>query len=530
MFFFLILIYIVSTKVFYLSDIRHSIPKCEIDVLNKNNKISHYYLNNIMGSVIIMNDLFANNLILKIFLSRYFIDDNTESNELLSSCELCRLNSSYCNNKINIIFSQDVLVNFRISVKREGYGDFTSDIENLKTKYRLTASSFGNDLTSSIITIPLDQLLSFNNDSINELKCENNLEIIFQLIVSTRNLTLIRDFVLVPFDIDNSYNLLCIPGEEYLSRYDCSQSNVYRVIKYKIGNCLIPKKKTIMKNDDLDRFLNNSLGIFNDSDNCSINNHIYHDSLFYHNKLNKDFLNYVICNESIRSLFEKSIFDEPNLLQCENLISDCDESYEKVIIKKSILLKPYYRLVKETIIMLLNYMRCLSKTNTRITEIDKLLYHSISILKNSCYFKKSFELDLEEYHNIYNNLIHFNNKGKNSCIVCNHNNSLLNSIKCKEHFFYCRDVIDSFNNYSKSELISWFNREINHLKGNDTIIDNTEYRFSEIFKLFLDETQFGVEGTILFLFLLIIGIISLILIISLISQQIALKMINNRNK
>lgn len=527
----ILLFYIVSPKVFYLSDIRHPISKCEIDFLNKNNSISHYSLNNIMGSVIITSDPFGDNLILKIFLSRYFNDDNQETNEILSSCELCRLNNSFCNKKINIIFSQDVLINFRISVKREGYGNFNSDIENLKTKFRLSSSSFGNDLTSTIITIPLDQLLSFNNDSINELTCDDNLDIVFQLIVSTKNLTLQRDFILVPFDIENLHNnKLCIPNEEYLSLYDCTQSNVYRVIKYKIENCLIPKKKTVIKNDDIDNFLKNSLGIFNDSEKCSINNNFYYDSLFFHNKLNKDLLDFKICNETIKSIFEKSIYDEINLIHCETLISDCDVDYEKKIIKKSILLKPFYRLLKQTIITLLNYMDCLSKNNTRIIEIDKLLYRSIGILKNSCYFKNYFDIDLEEYQNSYNNIINFNNKGNDHCSVCDHNNSLLNLIKCKDQLFYCKFIIENFDNYSKVELTYWYNHEIYHLKGNDNIVNNTEYRFGEIFGLFLDESQFGIEATILFLFLFIIGIISIILIISLISQKLTLKIIENRNK
>jgi len=529
MFFFLYII-LVSSKVFYLSDIKYPIPKCEIDVY-QNNSIIHYSLNNIMGSIDIRNDPFVNNLIVKIYLSRYFNKDMIEeSNDKLSSCGLCHLNSSFCK-KPNLIFSQDVLVNFRISGKREAYGSFQSDIDNLKTKYRLT-SNIGKfqDLTFASLNIPMDELLLFNNDTIDELSCEDNLEIIFQLIVSTKNISILRDFVLVPVDLIqervNSFNILCIPGEEYLSNYDCSQSNVYRVIKYKIENCLIPKKRTIqIESNELDIYLNNSLGYFNDSENCSINDHIYYNNLYMNN--NSLLLQFKWCNETLDSIFKQSIYDDFSLNNCHNLLNDCGEYYKKSSTPALILLKPYYRLYKETIIALLNYLNCLSKNNTRILEIDKMIYHSIGILKNSCYFKNTFELDLDEYSTIYNYLVNFNQNGKDHCIKCS-NTSFLNEIKCREHLFYCRFVIENFQNYTETDLIKWVKNEINHLKMNDT--NESNYQFGQIFSEFLDPGQYGTEATILFLFLLIIFIITLIFISTLIIQFIMLKIIANKFK
>lgn len=553
---------IIIGKIYYLTDIKYNIPYCDIDFEN-NGKIDHYHLNNILGTLEIKNDPLVQNLILNFYLSYNLIDNHTINLSLINitSCELCQINENYCNqsNQIkpgNLIFSNDIYYNFRIILKRSGYGDFISNVENI-TKYKLIDSK---EYIYSSLTIPLETLLNHNNDSQSNINCNDKFEFILHIIVSTHNLTIRRDLILIPIEIietiDNNlyisqdiYNLLCDPYEPLLSNFDCSLSNIYKVNTYKIENCLIPEKRisplnyNLNQTNEFNEILKNLIGIYKDSEQCSIHDDLYYDSLLFNKKIkDKNILNLINnikwCNETWKDILEKSIFDISYIKQCNQIFIDCDYSDDLIFFNynqnSSIQLKPFFRLYKETIISLLNYLNCLSKNNnTRIIDIEKLIHRSIGIIKNSCYFKNGFELDYKNYHLIIYQLYNFNKYGYNNlCKKCN-NDTISNQMKCKEDLFYCQFIHDSFLN-SNDYIDEWYHIENTNLlsgKYNQIIDDNennTDQSFGQNFNLFLEKSQYGIEAAILFTFILFISIFSLIMICCLCCQKCILIILTSK--
>lgn len=513
-------------KFFYLTDKRYPIPYCEIEYSS-----IKYNLQNIMGTIEITNDPLVENLIFNIYLSTFLSDNNKSSN--ISSCQLCNVYENFCNKTPKFILSQDVFFNFIISVKREGYGIFYSR-ENLESKYLLE-----DGIT---LKVPLEKLLNHNNDSIKNLNCNDKLEFLINLIISTNNDSIIkRDFVLSPINLiinnDNNfetdtYNILCIHNQEYLSNFDCSQNNVYRVNKYTIENCLLEKKKTI--NHIYDNEIIKSL------DNCSVHDNIYYDSILFNNiqnEFSKDIIK--ICNQSFDYIFKNSIYDENNLYKCQKILIECgiiDEEDDESInhfYNGSILLKPFYRLYKETMILLLNYLNCLSKNNTMIIEIEKLIHRSIGILKNSCFLKDTLEIDYNEYQLLISQLFNINNNGKDHCLKCNDI-----EMKCKENFYLCKHIIDSYQ-ISHQNIQDWYDLQENNQEeggeregeeGEDDLLKNNTSPFSEIFKLFLEKNQYGTGSILLFLFISLIIILILGMSCMLCIQKIILILVNRKNQ
>src|SRR4029078_12739438 len=123
--------YLVTSKLYYLSDIKYPIPYCDIDITSNKS----YHLNNIMGTIDISNDPLLLNLIIKFYLTN------------ISSCYLCNVDktSHYCNNDsshIELFFTPEVDYNFWITVKKEGDSEFSSQIKNLTTKYKIEDNNY----------------------------------------------------------------------------------------------------------------------------------------------------------------------------------------------------------------------------------------------------------------------------------------------------------------------------------------------------------------------------------------------------
>jgi hypothetical protein len=518
--FFYFFFIISNGKFFYLTDNRYPIPDCNIEFSSV-----VYNLKNIMGTIEITNDPLVENLIFNIYLST-FLSDNLSLN--ISSCGLCQIYQPFCFSPPQFILSQDVYFNFIISVKKYGYGQFYSR-EGLQTKYKLQEGI--------ILKIPLETLLNHNNDSITNLSCDDKLEFIIDLIISTNNDSVIqREFVLSPINLivdsnndigTDTYNILCINNEEYLTNFDCSQSDVYRVNKYTIENCLIEKPKTI--NHIYDNL------ILPPSNNCSFHDNIYYDSILFNNIPN-NFSNDItkICNQSFDYIFKNSIYDENNLYKCEQILIECDynDYYDNQFYNGSILLKPFYRLYKETIMLLLNYLSCLSKNNTKIMEIEKLLHYSIGILKNSCFFKDTLEIDYKEYQHLIYQLYILNINGKDHCLKCNDF-----EMKCIEEFYFCKYIIDSYKiskksieSFYESNIEKYLNEDSNQDQQEDEdLLQNNTSPFIEIFKVFLEKNQYNTGSVLLFLFISLIFILIFGMICMLCIQKCILIMLNRNN-
>lgn len=504
----LLLFTLCASKLYYLSDLRYPVPYCTID--NHANK--SYRINNIMGSVEIYTDPLLINLIIKIYLNN------------VSSCQLCLHDTVYCTNEsyhVDLSFTQDVNYNFRITVKRDGDNVFSTHIGNLTTKYKI------EDKDYSELQIPLSTLLRFNNDT-GSVDCNDKFDIILQIMARTEEWG--QAFVLTPVDLlktfdyiyylDNTYNLLCIPTEEYLSTYDCSQSNIYRVNKYYPDNCLIPKNESLYSNYGND-YIKDLIGLLDLPSGCSIRNHIYYDSLLYHNMNIGDFnLNVIWCNETMISVLKKSIYDQNYLFQCKDVFKSL--GYQSTTIDNFIYLKPFYRLYKEIMIALFNYMKCLSLNNTRVIELinfEKLLHISIGVLKSSCPFKNGFNGDYEQYNNLISRLIIFNTNGINHCTPC-----ITSNISLQDQLHYCQYLYSNYND-SNEYLSHWYEEQ----KENDPIVNQNTTDYDKFFMLFLEGSQYYNNSIILSCVILLLFIFVMFIIIYLCTTKIILYLKKKRS-
>lgn len=521
-----LMVHLMTTRMYYLTDIKYNSPYCAVSNMG-NNSVNNYNITNIMGSIEITNDPLVQSLNFKIYLS-VFIDDMLKENVNMNveSCELCNIDAIYCKNGLlrgHLIFSEDVTVNFRVIIKKLGNYGFSHNKDDIVTKYKITSFiKDANNIIYSNIKIPIEDLLSHNNDSYSELSCDSKIDILLHVIVSTNNMTIQRDFVLLPIDIYNSidnqiyidsYQLLCIPGKELLSSFDCSQSSIYRAIHYELQNCLIPTTKTMNNNDNIfiTNLIKNVTFINDDDDNCSVYNHLYYNTLFYMELIsmsNNIIFNYNWCNESLKDLLTYSFFEKTSIIDCYNYLNmDMDIDINDTI---NIYTKPFYRLYKETIIALLNYANCQFVTNNiRNFDIEKLLYHSIGVLMNSCLWKDTFLMDISDYEITYNKLLKFNLLGTNDCKKCD-----ISFFKPKITY-YCQSIIDNFDILNNS-LIEWKDNEtlslLNDNQDDLNTNDTTKNKYGELFDMILEPYQY-IESNILFTLFLIIGVISSIIVI-----------------
>jgi hypothetical protein len=493
---------IVLSKVYYLSDLRYPVPYCDIDFLNG----TTYHINNIMGTIDISNDPVISNLIIKIYLNN------------IASCQLCRLDPIYCTNRssLDLFFAPDVHYNFRITVKRDGDSEFSTNISHLTSKYKIEDDGYTE------LQIPLSKLLQFNNDT-GSINCNDKFDIILHIIASTDIYN--NDFVLTPVDllktvdndyyIDNTYNLLCIPKEEYLSTSDCSLSNVYRVNKYYPDNCLIPKNESYGNYGY--EYIKGAIGLLDYPKGCSIRNHIYYDSLLFHNKTIGNFtLGTLWCNESWISVLKRSIYDQNYLNQCRNIFNTTGFTQ----INDFIYLKPFYRLYKETIIGLFNYIGCLSLNNTRITTIEKLIHRSIGILKSSCDFKEGLSGDEEQYNNITKDILLFNTYGFGHCIPC-----ITSIFSLQDQLHYCQYIYSNYND-SREYIDNW----LNYQGQKPTVNDNQNLtNYDRFFMLFLEGNQYYSNSILLLCVILLISLFMGFIIIYLCLTKIILYIKKNKS-
>lgn len=493
---------IIVSKIYYLSDIKYPIPYCDSD---------SYHLNNIMGYIDITNDPLLYNLIIKFYLYN------------ISSCDLCRHeNERYCNNQSDnrLYFEKDVLYNFRITVKRESYGEFSTLIKNLTTKYFIENDSIE-------LQIPIKTLLHYNNDYGNP-DCNDKFHIILSILAYTDIRKTV--FVLTPVEliktidnnyyILNTYNLLCIPTEEYLSNFDCSQSNIYRVNIYNPENCLIQKNETKYSDYGNNYIQESFLDKTPSSLTCSVYNHIYYDSRLFNNKKIDNFisLDSIICNETWNSVLKRTIYDRNYLFQCNSVLNTCGYNQYKPI-NDLIYLKPFYRLYKEIIIGMFNYLGCLSLNNTRIINIEKLLHRSIGILKASCYFKDDLLGDYEEYNNLIYQLLLFNTNGYGHCMKCN----VSKVTQCNEQVYYCQSI---YSNYidSREYIDNWYQYELN----NDIEDPENITEYDRFLRLFLEESQYQNNSTLFLVVILLIFIIIISIIVYLCIIKIVLLIVKKK--
>jgi hypothetical protein len=316
--------------------------------------------------------------------------------------------------------------------------------------------------------------------------------------------------------IDN-YNLLCIPGKEYLSSFDCSQSNTYRAIRYELQNCLIPYKKqvTINKTTDNDKniikFEKESMYIT--LDNCTVYDHIYYNAIFYTNE-NKTIkglgLHNNWCNDTWEYIIKESFYEKNNILYCHTFLGLNDN--DDIVNNNNIFLKPYYRFYKETLITFFNYMNCFEVTKVRNYNMERLLYTSISIIQNSCIWKDGFEMDISEYELLFNKMVQFNTMGDKTCIKCS--NDFIKPLIT----FYCKNVVDNTATF-EGYIEKWEEKTIEELMNftYDETNNTLPNRFGILFDMIMEPSQYGVESDILFtLFFVILFISSIIIVYTLV--------------
>jgi hypothetical protein len=532
----IIILHIIYGKLYYLSDIKHNVPYCSIESLDEKGNISKYNLTNIMGSVDITNDPLVRSLNFNFYLSLFIDDTFLDHNNMINSCELCHISSFYCNNdnkikKGNLLFSENILINFRVIIKKIGNYGFSHDKEKIITKYKVSSNSFksSDDVIYSNVKVDIDDLLLHNKDNYDSLDCNTKLDILFHVVISTNNMSITRDFILMPIDIyksiDNklsqssdNYQLLCIPSKEYLSSYDCSQSNIYRVIKYEFENCLIPEK-TIIDNNKTKENDNEILKLQKDllnidiGKNCSVYDHMYYNTLLYNNEKTKFKifnLNNSWCNETWLSVLDKSYFEKDYIKECFNRLGISSDYEDSIYYDNNIYLKPFYRFYKETLITYFNYINCNVLTKRKNYKIERLLYKSIGIITNSCMFKEGFNMDIKEYSNIFKEMMTFNLYGDGVCIKC---------YPCcmdEKIHYHCKDILQSIEN-NEEYINRWINITKKILSDYNESDDEEKNKFGILFDMILEKDQNGIESNILFALFFIITFISVIVIIYMIN-------------
>lgn len=465
-----------STRIFYLTDLKYNSPYCYSNfyhIIDNETYINHYKIPNIMGTVSFSNDPLIDTLNINIYIGKFIEDNNTLSHKIFS-CELCRGDERFCgrenlqnyNVKSNISYnyieygdlfvSQDIDINFRITARRHSSNyDFISINSNaLETVYDLYDSSIkkeiinDNGLIYSSIRVPIKELLEHNNDNIMKINCNDSLDIITQLIVSIKDYNKIqKDIILSNIEIRRifedyyqlSSNRICIPQEQLLSNYDCGISNIYKVINYKIQNCLLPDRNFVSKNSysdySNDKSLNESnrygddmismlMGVKEDFYNCSIHERIYYDYIILNNFSLHSSLNFLnaglvkngFCNISFQELLKKTIIDKYYIDICDYHIRMSDYFIVE--------LNPWYLLYKESIIAYFNYYNCKRKYSTidleeNFKSTKYLIQKSFDILSGSCEWMSTLNIDLEVFNDNIFKLKEFNNKGiENLCNKC----------------------------------------------------------------------------------------------------------------
>ncbi len=210
----LVLVTIITSSniVYEISDIKYTTPRCVINGTS---------MNNMLGRVVIKNDLLSNSLVITYKLSDSFY-----------SCYLCSQYTEYCNNPVPseyIYLTTNILYNLQL---------LTLDSNNTPQKvYSFNVESeLGYKLFDSNITIPLNYIFPSNQSHCLETY---SFLLVGLITIDAVNNKEVVTIVQPPRVVGGNDNFLCKPSVLYTQiGIDCNMLPLIYPIRYTVDSCV----------------------------------------------------------------------------------------------------------------------------------------------------------------------------------------------------------------------------------------------------------------------------------------------------